>query len=87
MYGSKRECIEHERLYHQQTFYLYDVMVPVLSSQGDMLAYMFYSRYADEYTEHELQTFEILAKQITIALEKFIFTKSLSTTDCYLKIF
>ena len=52
-----------------------------------MLAYMFYSRYADEYTEHELQTFEILAKQITIALKKFIFTKSLSMTDCYLKIF
>ncbi|MGW5886860.1 ATP-binding protein [Priestia megaterium] len=73
----KRECIEHERLYHRQTFYLYDVIVPVLSSQGDMLAYMFYSRYADEYTEHELQTFEILAKQITIALEKiYIYEES-----------
>ncbi|WP_110113452.1 ATP-binding protein [Bacillus sp. CGMCC 1.16541] len=66
----KRVCEPSEKIYHEGHLYMYDLIVPVLSLEDEVISCMFYSRYSEPFTERDLELCEALSKQISIALEK-----------------
>ncbi|MCG3056853.1 hypothetical protein KZ287_32320, partial [Escherichia coli] len=60
----KRQCEQSEKLHHEKELYVYDVVVPVVSSKGELIACMCYSRYANDFSENDLDTFSALSKQV-----------------------
>ncbi|MCG2963709.1 hypothetical protein KZ308_28640, partial [Escherichia coli] len=54
----------------EKELYVYDVVVPVVSSKGELIACMCYSRYANDFSENDLDTFSALSKQVALTLEK-----------------
>lgn len=66
----KRLCQQSEKLYHEKEMYVYDVVVPVISSKGELIACMCYSRYTNDFSSNDLDTFSALSKQVALTLEK-----------------
>lgn len=66
----KRLCQQSEKLYHEKEMYVYDVVVPVISSKGELIACMCYSRYTNDFSGNDLDTFSALSKQVALTLEK-----------------
>lgn len=66
----KRQCEQSEQLHHEKELYVYDVVVPVISSKGELIACMCYSRYTNDFSSNDLDTFSALSKQVALTLEK-----------------
>ncbi|RLQ96143.1 ATP-binding protein [Falsibacillus albus] len=66
----KREITSAEKGYHDGTQYSYDLYLPVLSSDGEVIAVMVYSRFGEEFAKESMVEYEALAKQIGVTLDK-----------------
>ncbi|KMK92667.1 ATP-binding protein [Rossellomorea marisflavi] len=68
----KRELVTAEKGYHEETMYSYDLFIPVLSAQGELEAFMVFSRFGDGFTDKEQQEYKGFAKQISISLRNIL---------------
>ncbi|MBM7702479.1 ATP-binding protein [Metabacillus iocasae] len=66
----KRLCKPSEKMYHEGDMYIHDLIIPVLSVEGEVIACMAYSRYNRAFSKNDLEMCEVLSKQVSIALEK-----------------
>ncbi|KWW22583.1 hypothetical protein AS888_12205 [Peribacillus simplex] len=66
----KREQLDAEKGYHENTNYSYDLYLPVLSTFQEVDAIMVYSRYGTPFKDQEVEECETLAKQIATSLDK-----------------
>lgn len=66
----KRQMKPEENGFHSGTFYSYDLYIPILSSDNEVLALMVYSRYSSPFLHENMEEYEALAKSIGISLEK-----------------
>ncbi|WP_285765954.1 ATP-binding protein [Peribacillus sp. SI8-4] len=66
----RREQLDAEKGYHENTNYSYDLYLPVLSTFQEVDAIMVYSRYGTSFTDQEVEECETLAKQIATSLDK-----------------
>ncbi|MFJ7753856.1 ATP-binding protein [Peribacillus muralis] len=66
----KREQLDAEKGYHENTNYSYDLYLPVLSTFQEVDAIMVFSRYGTPFTDQEVEECETLAKQISTSLDK-----------------
>jgi signal transduction histidine kinase len=69
-FSLKRELISSEKGYHEETLYVYDLFLPVLSPPNDIEAIMVFSRFSGPFSDEEIDEYEGLAKQISISLQK-----------------
>ncbi|PLS18137.1 histidine kinase [Bacillus sp. M6-12] len=66
----RREQTKMEAGFHDNIQYIYDVYIPILSSSGEVVAIMAFSRFSSPFTQKETAEYGLLAKQIAISLEK-----------------
>jgi signal transduction histidine kinase/CHASE3 domain sensor protein/ActR/RegA family two-component response regulator len=69
-FSLKREVLPAEKGYHEETLYVYDLFLPVLSPTNDVEAIMVFSRFSGSFSDEEIDEYEGLAKQISISLQK-----------------
>ncbi|MEH7524928.1 ATP-binding protein [Bacillus sp. JJ1503] len=68
-YTVRREQHEVEKGYHEALQYIYDLYLPVISSD-DVKAVLVLTRYGQFFSNDEIAEYETLSKQIAIYLEK-----------------
>ncbi|MBB6175985.1 signal transduction histidine kinase/ActR/RegA family two-component response regulator [Anoxybacillus tengchongensis] len=66
----KRELTASEKGYHQETMYVHDVFLPVLSNENDVQAILVFSRFGGPFSDEDIQEYVGLTKQISISLQK-----------------
>ncbi|MFT8322039.1 MAG: ATP-binding protein [Bacillus sp. (in: firmicutes)] len=66
----KRQLASQEKGYHEEIAYVYDLYIPVLSANKEIIAIMMFSRYSDGFIQFKMEEFMALAKQIGISLDK-----------------
>lgn len=66
----KRKLDLSEKGYHEGELYGYDLYLPVLSSEEDVIAIMIFTRYESPFQESQMEEFQALSKSIGISLEK-----------------
>ncbi|WP_223700480.1 ATP-binding protein [Sutcliffiella deserti] len=71
-YSIKRICTPEEKLYHENDMYAYDLVAPIFSTNNEMIACMFFSRYNADFTSSDIETCDALSKQVNIALGKLL---------------
>ncbi|CAG9622507.1 ATP-binding protein [Sutcliffiella rhizosphaerae] len=69
-FAVKRSSYPSESSYHSSEMYAFDVYVPIIAFNGEMIAYMQFTRFDSPFNESELETSEALSKQVSMALEK-----------------
>lgn len=69
-FSVKRELPVSEKGYYEETLYSYDLFLPVLSANQEVEAIMVFSRFSGDFSAHEMEEYERLAKQISISLQK-----------------
>ncbi|NMH68972.1 response regulator [Bacillus sp. RO3] len=76
-FSIKRELIDSEKGYHQETLYCYDLFIPIVSIENEIEAIMVLSRFGEDYSEEEQEVYDSLAKQISLSLQKiYLFEES-----------
>ncbi|WP_026694980.1 ATP-binding protein [Peribacillus kribbensis] len=77
IYTIKREQEPAEKGFHDEIFYIYDLYLPVISSENTVMAIMVFSRFGSPFLQEQRAEFTALAKQIGLSLEKInIYEKS-----------
>ncbi|MHC0036865.1 ATP-binding protein [Pseudoneobacillus sp. C159] len=66
----KRELANNEKGYHQHIGYSYDLYLPVLASDNDLMVILLLSRFAGNYTSEQIDDYMALTKNIALSLEK-----------------
>ncbi|MFE8703124.1 ATP-binding protein [Cytobacillus sp. FJAT-54145] len=69
-YSIKREVDDLDKGFHTSICFCYDLYLPVLSSNNDVVAVMSFSRFGQSFLEKDMDEYEALAKQIGISLDK-----------------
>lgn len=76
-YTLKRRLELSEKGYHEGTLFGYDLYLPVLASDEEVIAIMIFTRYGEPFQESQMEEFQALSKSIGISLEKIsLFQKS-----------
>ncbi|NNU95289.1 ATP-binding protein [Anoxybacillus sp. EFIL] len=66
----KREVAASEKGYHEETMFVHDVFLPVLSNENDVQAILVFSRFGGPFSDEDIQEYVGLTKQISISLQK-----------------
>ncbi|MBW7651057.1 ATP-binding protein [Anoxybacillus sp. ST4] len=66
----KREVAASEKGYHEETMYVHDIFLPVLSNTDDVQAILVFSRFGGPFSDEEVQEYVGLTRQISISLQK-----------------
>lgn len=66
----KREVAASEKGYHEETMFVHDVFLPVLSNENDVQAILVFSRFDGPFSDEDIQEYVGLTKQISISLQK-----------------
>ncbi|MBS4174285.1 ATP-binding protein [Bacillus sp. FJAT-49736] len=76
-YSFKRKLDVSEKGYHEGDFYGYDLYLPVLSSDEDLIAVMIFTRYGSPFEESQMEEFLALSNSVGVSLDKIsLFQKS-----------
>jgi signal transduction histidine kinase/CheY-like chemotaxis protein len=66
----KRELEKREKGFHSTTAYSYDLYLPVLKSDHEVVAILVFSRFGDSFPQDDMEEYMALTKNIAISLEK-----------------
>lgn len=66
----KREVSASEKGYHEETMFVHDIFLPVLSNENEVEAILVFSRFGGPFSDEEMQEYVGLTKQISISLQK-----------------
>ncbi|MFD2442989.1 ATP-binding protein [Bacillus sp. CGMCC 1.16607] len=66
----KRELESREKGYHHLVTYSYDLYLPVLSANQEVVAILVFSRYGEPFPPSQMNEYEALTRNIAISLEK-----------------
>ncbi|KIQ94247.1 Aerobic respiration control sensor protein ArcB [Anoxybacillus thermarum] len=66
----KREVAASEKGYHEETMFVHDVFLPVLSNESKVQAILVFSRFGGPFSDEEVHEYVGLTKQISISLQK-----------------
>jgi signal transduction histidine kinase/CheY-like chemotaxis protein/CHASE3 domain sensor protein len=69
-FSIKRELVNSEKGYHEETSFSYDLFIPVLSLEKEVEAIMVFSRFDHDFSSEEIEEYKSLSKQISISLQK-----------------
>jgi signal transduction histidine kinase/CheY-like chemotaxis protein/HAMP domain-containing protein len=76
-FSIKRELENSEKGYHNQVAYSYDLYLPILSSNQEVVAVLVFSRYGGPFPTNQMNEYIALTRNIAISLEKIkLFEKS-----------
>ncbi|WP_096155505.1 MULTISPECIES: ATP-binding protein [Bacillus] len=69
-YRFSRQCEKEDKGYHEGDFMVHDIVIPVLSTANKVVALMMFSRFDVAFDEKEAKMVELMAKQVSITLDK-----------------
>ncbi|CQR47519.1 Sensor histidine kinase YycG [Paraliobacillus sp. PM-2] len=65
----KRELVQEEKGFHEAKSYAYDLYLPILDIEDEVVAMLVLSRYGSPFPEDKFEEYQGFAKQISISLE------------------